>query len=131
MTGPEPEPLAARPLPERGEVYLPECDLIIRTAPAETPETGLNCFTVSPVGTMTIRGKMSGDAITLPGGTKSLKKLFIDRKIPRIQRPLVPVITDEQGILAVAGIGPDEKRRTGETLIRIEIVKTSQQAVEI
>ena len=35
------------------------------------------------------------------------------------------------GILAVAGIGPDEKRRTGETLIRIEIVKTSQQAVEI
>ena len=88
-------------------------------------------MTVQPQGCLTVGSRRSGDTIRLSGGTKSLKKLFIDRKIPRIQRPLVPVITDEQGILAVAGIGPDEKRRTGETLIRIEIVKTSQQAVEI
>ena len=131
MTGPEPEPLAERPLPEAGEVFLPECGILIRTAPATEPVQGIDCFTICPAGKMTIRGKLPGDAITLPGGTKSLKKLFIDRKIPRLQRPLQPVITDEQGILAVAGMGPDEKRRSGANLIRVEIVTISPPAEKI
>jgi tRNA(Ile)-lysidine synthase len=46
----------------------------------------------------------------LPGGTKSLKKLYIDRKIPASQRPLVPVLADDTGVLAVYGIGPNRDR---------------------
>ena len=59
---------------------------------------------------------------------KSLKKRFIDRKIPQWERPAVPVIADEQGVLAVYGFGPDEKRRTGEIHIRIEFVTISEEA---
>jgi hypothetical protein len=36
--------------------------------------------------------------------------LFIDKKIPVEERPRIPVLTDEQGILAVYGIGADRKR---------------------
>ena len=46
----------------------------------------------------------------LPGGTKSLKKLFIDRKIPAVQRPLVPVIADDAGVLGVYGMGVNGNR---------------------
>jgi tRNA(Ile)-lysidine synthase len=46
----------------------------------------------------------------LPGGTKSLKKLFIDRKIPASQRTEIPVLADEAGVLGVPGIGPNLDR---------------------
>ena len=74
-------------------------------APAEEIQNTADTFTVVPVGEIRIRSRQSGDAIRLPGGTKSLKKLFIDRKIPATQRDLVPVICDDLGILAVGGIG--------------------------
>ena len=56
-------------------------------------------------GTVVVRSRQSGDSIRLSGGTKSLKKLFIDRKIPASQRPLVAVVADEMGVLAVEGFG--------------------------
>ena len=61
-------------------------------------------FTVSPVGNIYIRSRQSGDSIRLPGGTKSIKKLFIDRKIPASQRDQVPIVCDEAGILGIPGI---------------------------
>lgn len=67
-------------------------------------------FTVQCDGPITLRSRMSGDAIRLHGGTKSLKKLFIDRKIPAAQRSRTPVIADGQGIIAVYGIGVDQRR---------------------
>ena len=62
-------------------------------------------FTIGDHGDLTVRSRRSGDTIRLPGGTKSLKKLFIDRKIPAHLRSAVPVIADEQGVIAVCGIG--------------------------
>ncbi|MBO5078681.1 MAG: tRNA lysidine(34) synthetase TilS, partial [Oscillospiraceae bacterium] len=50
----------------------------------------------------------------LQGGTKSLKALFVDRKIPALQRSTVPVIADERGVLGVWGIGANLDRITGE-----------------
>ena len=83
-------------------------------APADrivnTPDT----FTVCPVGTMTLRPRKSGDTIRLSGGTKSLKKLFIDRKIPAALRERIPVLCDEQGILGVYSIGVHADRAAGE-----------------
>ena len=53
---------------------------------------------------------MSGDDIRLYGGRKSLKKLFIDAKIPAHLRQKIPVVADEQGVLGVYGFGPSRDR---------------------
>ena len=71
-----------------------------------TPEI----FTVRSVGHIYIRSRQSGDTIRLSGGSKSLKKLFIDRKIPAAQRDNIPVVCDDLGILGVYGIGPNLDR---------------------
>lgn len=65
-------------------------------------------------GTVVIRGRQSGDEMRLPGGTKSLKKLFIDKKIPASQRPFLPVLADEAGVLAVYGLGENLDRISQE-----------------
>jgi tRNA(Ile)-lysidine synthase len=54
-----------------------------------------------------VRSRLSGDEIRLSGGTKSLKKLYIDRKFPADERPLIPVLVDEIGVVGVYGIGTD------------------------
>ena len=62
-------------------------------------------FTVVPVGSVYLRSRQAGDAIRLSGGTKTLKKILIDRKIPAAERSRIPVLCDDVGILAVGGIG--------------------------
>ena len=68
-------------------------------------------FTVYPCGTVTLRSRVAGDRIRMSGGTKQVKKLFVDRKIPAHKRSCIPVLADEQGILAVYGLGVDENRK--------------------
>lgn len=69
----------------------------------ERPDSVLVC----PVGVLTVRSRRSGDTMRLPGGTRSLKKMYIDRKIPASHRAAVPVLADDRGVLAVFGIGTD------------------------
>lgn len=116
--------LPERELPYEGVTALPELGIAVRTSVASGPGE----WTVSPSGPMTVRCRRSGDAITLPGGTKSLKKLFIDRKLPRWERLALPVVADEKGVLAVRGIGVNESRRQGQTFVRIEFVTISAEA---
>ncbi len=61
-----------------------------------------------PQGDWAIRSRRQGDEIKLPGGTKSLKKLFIDRKIPADLRCRIPVIADDNTVAAVYGIGVNQ-----------------------
>ena len=68
-------------------------------------------FTVTAGNDMTVRSRQSGDQLTLPGGTASLKKLMIDRKIPAADRPFIPVLEDQQGIIAVYSLGAQMNRR--------------------
>lgn len=69
-----------------------------------------DCFTVCPQGEIVVRGRLPGDAICLSGGTKTLKKLLIDRKIPLPRRDAVAVFADDMGVIAVEGIGADVNR---------------------
>ena len=95
----------------------------IHAEPAMCIENTPHVFTVVPVGNIYIRSRQSGDAIRLPGGTKTLKKLFIDRKIPAAQRASVPVICDDLGILAVGGIGVNLDRAASELpATRIQLI---------
>lgn len=73
----------------------------------ERPDSVLVC----PVGVLIVRSRHSGDTMRLPGGTRSLKKMYIDRKIPASQRAAVPVLADDRGVLAVFGIGTDIRFR--------------------
>ncbi|MCL2587822.1 MAG: tRNA lysidine(34) synthetase TilS [Oscillospiraceae bacterium] len=67
-------------------------------------------------GKITVRPRVSGDVIRLTGrgGTKTIKKLMIDEKIPAKQRDTWPIIADEAGVIAVYGIGTDERVTPGE-----------------
>lgn len=96
-------PLETAALPCPGEVALPGLRVIC--TPATEIVNTADTFTVIPAGCLTLRPRQSGDTIRLSGGTKSLKKLFIDRKIPAAERLRIPVLCDERGVLGVYGIG--------------------------
>ena len=116
--------LPVRALPLEGVTLLPEIGMAVRTAIVTEPGE----WTVCPKGQMVVRCRQSGDELTTPGGTKSLKKRFIDRKIPQWERLAVPVIADEGGVLAVYGFGAAEDRKSGGAYVRMEFVTISEEA---
>ena len=94
---------------------------------AETEGPG---YVLHPQGQLIVRGRKSGDSIRLNGGTKSLKKLFIDKKIPARERESLPVIADEAGVAAVYSVGIHLDRLTGENppvRIHIEIIQRLEE----
>ena len=97
-------------LPCPGTIELPDLNLRVTCCPAETIINTADTFTVSAKGQIVLRHRQSGDTMQLPGGTKSLKKIFIDRKIPADSRDAVPVVADEEGVLGVYGIGVNRHR---------------------
>lgn len=88
--------------------------------PAEEIRNTPDTFTVLPQGEMVLRARQAGDEIRLSGGTKSLKKLFIDRKIPASKRLQIPVLADGAGILGVYSIGAD-RSRIAEALPAVQV----------
>lgn len=96
-----PEPVAVN---LQGVTELPQWGLKITCTQTEDG--------IQTVGAVMIRSRQSGDEIRLSGGRKSLKKLFIDKKIPASQRPFVPVLADDAGVLAVYGLGENLDRRS-------------------
>ena len=107
---------------EEKQVTMPRFSVVAATEICNTDKI----FTIGEHGNITVRSRQSGDTIRLSGGTKSLKKLFIDRKIPAHLRSAVPVIADERGVIAVGGIGINLDRAAGELPAwRIEIESNS------
>lgn len=86
-----------------------------------------NTFRLCPQGPLVVRSRRSGDSIRLPGGTKSLKKLFIDRKIPAAQREGIPVLCDDRGVLAVYSIGIHRDRETNSPTVTVSIEKENKE----
>lgn len=64
-------------------------------------------------GTLCVRTRKQGDALQLTqtGGHRTLKRLMIDRHIPRLTRDRLAVVADKNGVIAVQGIGMDYSRR--------------------
>lgn len=52
-------------------------------------------------GGIIVRNRESGDKIKLAGGSKKLKSLFIDLKIPREERSKIPVLVDNDEVVCV------------------------------
>ena len=106
------------PLSCPGAVLLPQ-GIRVTCRSGATAEQG--CC-VAPAGEIVVRSRREGDTMRLPGGTKRLKKLFIDRKIPAADRNRIPVVADAKGVLCVFGIGVNLDRAVQENgvLIRFE-----------
>ena len=102
-----------------GETVIPE--LGMKVICTDASEAAKESLLVHVQGRLTLRSRREGDTITLRSGTKTLKKLFIDKKIPASRRSRIPVIADSEGVVAVLGIGPNQARtRQPNRAIRIE-----------
>ncbi len=106
--------------------------------PKEKIYNSLNTFlfkTDAICGKITIRPRKSGDKIAFGGkkGTKSLKKLFIDEKIPLRLRESIPVLADEKGIIAVMGYGIDSRcsPAPGDKLSSVTIEKIGGESYNV
>lgn len=89
---------------------LPQWGLRIACTPAAALQQTADTFCVCPVGTLVLRSRQPGDTLRTPAGSRSLKKLLIDRKIPAHLRDSLPVLADDRGVLGVFGLGPNLDR---------------------
>jgi len=66
-------------------------------------------------GKIIVRPRQAGDVIRLfgRGGTKTIKKLMIEEKIPVRERESWPIFADEAGVIAVYRLGIDERVAPG------------------
>ena len=76
--------------------------LVGRTAPDQSDDKVLARFDLDALeGELSVRWPRPGDRYQPIGlrGTKKLSDLLADRKVPSFERPLVPVVVDNRGIL--------------------------------
>ncbi len=112
--------LETRELACPGVTELPGAQITCK--PNNKEENTPSSFAVIPYGKLVVRSRATGDTIRLNAGTKSLKKLFTDKKVPAARRGSIPVIADDAGVLGVVGIGANLDRLTdSKDAIRIEI----------
>jgi tRNA(Ile)-lysidine synthase len=94
-------------------------------ADADAPVRGAESFAVaSDAWPLLLRGWLPGDRVRTQAGTRTLKRLFNDRRVPRSARARVPVLADARGrVLWVAGVqrgAPSPIR--GEPGVTLEII---------
>lgn len=101
------------PLPIPGRVYIPEID---RTFITTVIKGDFDSHDLTPhqilldpqriKGQLFIRNRRPGDRIRIIGmsGSKKIKDLFIDEKIPKLQREKIPLLTDEEQVLWIPGL---------------------------
>ncbi|WP_195940724.1 tRNA lysidine(34) synthetase TilS [Romboutsia sp. 1001713B170131_170501_G6] len=96
-------------LPSNGFIKVKELNLVLETQTMNIDryksmklDKKSKAFDFGKVkGGIVVRSRHEGDKIKLSAGSKKIKDLFIDLKIPREERNNVPIIVDEQGILCV------------------------------
>ncbi|MFW6193725.1 MAG: tRNA lysidine(34) synthetase TilS, partial [Gemmatimonadota bacterium] len=72
---------------------------------------------------LTVRGWRDGDRIRTPAGTRKLKRLFNDRRVPLSRRPRIPTLVTASGrTLWVAGLARDPRSVPGSTEERLVII---------
>lgn len=81
-------------------------------------------------GITVIRSRKTGDKANIHGGTKTLKKLFIEEKIPAAERSSIAVVSDEEGVLWVEGLGAERRARLSEKTVRVAVLKIHRKINE-
>lgn len=97
-----------------------------RSGPDATGNTGRVALTVGPEHyPLVLRSREPGDRVATSGGTRKLKKLFGERKVPVSERGRIPVLADRTGrVIWVSGLAIAEWARPApdgaDLLIEIE-----------
>ena len=106
----EREPLVPCPLLMPGETRAGEWRLVCRSViyEGEAQEPFAFYLDRERAADITVRSRRTGDRLRLPGRPeKSIKKWFIDEKIPAHRRNSLPVLETAGRLAAAAGLGPD------------------------
>lgn len=126
------------PLPDRevtaGQTLLPEaglrldCRFAVEAAGVYRPFTTFFFSSDKICGKIYVTARKAGDRMRPVGRgcTKSLKQLFAEAGVDAAERGAWPVVRDERGVLAVYGIGIDERAcaRPGEPdAVKIEFTR--------
>lgn len=131
-------PFAPVPLNLDGETPVPDIPWRITCARDVCPlvrEPGV-CYLKLEVAErpLLVRSRRAGDTITLRrnSGRKTIKKLFIDEKLPRFLREVVPVIDRDGSCVAVGSFGAElvYHAPAGTPCYRLEMtqIKTKQES---
>lgn len=96
-----------------GVTHVPQLRLRVTCAVAEKFQNQGNTafqfavkYDMIATDALLLRPRRTGDRMQMDGGcTKTLKKLLIERRIPRDRRELLPVLTDGSRVIAVLGLG--------------------------
>lgn len=94
-------------------------------AETDTPCNTPFSFTVPHCDTLCLRSRQEGDAITFAYGTKTVKKLFVDEKIPAHLRDSVPIVANKEILLGVCGYGADMSKKGNGKLVRITFINNA------
>lgn len=129
LTRPSPETFPETPLSVPGETILPVPGLKITCEITENFKKIANtpfrfAIKYDMITQSILRPRRSGDRMSTDGvHTKTLKKLFIERHVPRAQRGVTAVLASGSDVLAVAGIGADVRYipAAGEPAVLIQI----------
>ena len=113
------------PLQIPGKTYLPWCDRCLEAQLISVTETHLPLrykeeaylayeTLIMP---LSVRPRLAGDRIQLLGspGSRKLKKILADKKIPQDLRSQVPLVVSEGVIVWVAGVDIAQANRVGPT----------------
>ena len=127
-----PQALEPKALLLGGETEIPELSLRISCRFVKKYEKSMQSLctfafkydTIDEIKALCVRPRQAGDEIQLPGGGRSLKKLLIDRKVPRDARSLVPVVANRAGVLLVYPLAVSVSRQAqpGDRAILIHFV---------
>jgi tRNA(Ile)-lysidine synthase len=79
--------------------------VLVACRPEEVPAGADAIYGGAPIPPhLVVRSRQPGDRIKLPGGTKKLQDLFVDAKIPRRQRDLIPMVVLGDEVLWAVGV---------------------------
>ena len=103
-----PEPWGEKMLSLPGTLTLPWGTITAEHGVYEGQEQTPIDFYLAGNDAITVRSRRTGDRLERPGRPgRSLKKIFIDEKIPQHVRDMLPVLEQDGRVAAVAGLGPD------------------------
>ncbi len=126
------------PLAVGGRTFVRETGLVLEAELMERPpsealkEDGRTAYIDwrAVKGKLWVRSRLPGDRIQPFGmcGTRKVKDILIDRKVPRLLRGEVPLVVDDEGVLWVVGVCLSERAKVtedAEKVLRIRARKVS------